>query len=744
MSKLSLAALAATTLVLAGPVRAQDSPPAQTNTSPAASIRTTVNEVALDVVVRDKKGKLVKNLTPADVQIYEDGVRQDIRNFRLVTGEALPAPAAHSDAAVSDTPGRPLMPLRSLNLVCIVFQGLDAHTRKWAVDAAQEYIKTQLRPGTWVGVFNLGSQLMPLYPFSSNRAELLQAADKAFFGSSIDIARAADAVQNATPNLSMIAGYVNPGGLSGGAVDKSTTGSLSMTAFSGADVDNSPAANAQRGDLVIERQQFIGVEGAKQMDQIKAMVKQLGIFPGHKTVLLFSPGLTTTGDPDQFQAMVNKAVAADVSVYAFDSNGLSQTSTAQASTMALSGAAALSQQQGQHVAGINSVQQGVGTPTGAAGYEVGLARQSEYQNNAVRTSDPQAGLRALAEDTGGFLVANSNDLRKPFQQIGGDVETHYEADYHPTIDKYDGKFHKIEVKLSHADWKVDCRDGYFAVPDRGDAGPLRPFEIAGLMTLNSDPQPRAFKFRTAAFAYRPGSLSQSAVVFELPGAALTATPQPAARKHRLHASLFAVVKGSDGQIVDTFGKDFLYEVPDDQLAGVEAESIDYRHAFKLPAGHYTVESVLLDREAPAARASTSKLEFDSPEAGGFGMSSLMLVARVDPLTAEPEVDDPLVLKDKELVPMLTGPLKATARPMLYFVVYPDKSIEEAPRLRVEFLVNGQELEQKQIDLPAPDASGAIPVLVNAATRPGNCQLKVTAMQGFQSFTRSLNYTVAEQ
>jgi hypothetical protein len=374
---------------------------------------------------------------------------------------------------------------------------------------------------------------------------------------------------------------------------------------------------------------------------------------------------------------------------------------------------------------------------------LGLARQGDYQNNAVRTSDSQAGLRALAEDTGGFLVANTNDLRKPFQQIGGDVETHYEADYRPSIEKYDGHFRKIEVKLSRPEWKAECRDGYFALPDRGAAGELRPFEAAGLMTLNSNPRPQAFKFRTAAFEYRPGPTSQSAVVFELPGSALTATPLPAVKKHRLHASLFAVVKDPDGQIVDTFGKDFLYEVPDDQLAGVQAAPIDYRHAFDLPAGRYTVESVLLDRGAPALRASTSTVEFESPAASGLGLSSLMLVARADPLTAEPEPQDPLVFKDRELVPMLTGPLKASAQPLLYFVVYPDKSIQETPRLSVQFLVNGTELERKQMDLPAPDDSGAIPVLVSATTKPGKCELKITAVQGLQTFTRSLNYTVAQ-
>jgi hypothetical protein len=175
------------------------------------------------------------------------------------------------------------------------------------------------------------------------------------------------------------------------------------------------------------------------------------------------------------------------------------------------------------------------------------SRQSDYQYNAVRTSDSQSALRALAEGTGGFLVANSNDLRKPFQQIGGDVETHYEALYRPSSSKYDGQFRMIEVKLARADWKAESRQGYFAIPEMGGSGKLRPFEIAGLMTLNSDPRPHAFEFRSAAFQFRPGVSSQAEIVFELPGAALTATPLPAQKKHRLHASLFAVVKGQDGR-----------------------------------------------------------------------------------------------------------------------------------------------------------------------------------------------------
>src|ERR1700730_12182923 len=45
------------------------------------------NEVVLDAVVKDKKGRAVKDLTAADFQISEDGVPQEVRSFRLVTRE---------------------------------------------------------------------------------------------------------------------------------------------------------------------------------------------------------------------------------------------------------------------------------------------------------------------------------------------------------------------------------------------------------------------------------------------------------------------------------------------------------------------------------------------------------------------------------------------------------------------------------------------------------------------------------
>ena len=66
---------------LGGPVSwAQEPSPSNT------TIRSSVEEVVLDLLVRDAKGKPVKNLETSDITVLEDGVPQKIRSFRLVAG----------------------------------------------------------------------------------------------------------------------------------------------------------------------------------------------------------------------------------------------------------------------------------------------------------------------------------------------------------------------------------------------------------------------------------------------------------------------------------------------------------------------------------------------------------------------------------------------------------------------------------------------------------------------------------
>jgi len=708
-----------------------------TASDPGLTIRQSVQEVLLEVTVRDAKGRIVKNLKPGDLQIFEDGVRQEVRSFKLVQaqGEGKGKNAGGQLAATANA-ATPTNPLRAVNLICIVFANLDAFTKQYATNAVKDFLKSQIQPDTWIAVFNLESQLVVLQPFTTNRNEVTEAANRAFTGTGADFAQVATAVLNATPNVASIEVTTTGSPATGGSVSASmkvTGGGLNPLVVNGADVATGPAANRQRGDLADQRRQFGGIEGMREMEQLLAMIRQLGTLPGRKSVLLMSPGLATVGDPDLFKSMLDKANKADVTVYAIDVNGLNPSiDQSQASSTAL-----------KYAAGISSSQSG--TNSNAAQTMVKM-RESDTVADAVRTTDTQAALRALSEGTGGFLIGSTNDLRKSFQRLLDEVDTHYEIIYHPGSDKYDGRLRSIDVKTPRADLNLESRTGYFALPAFDATRQLTPYEMAGLAALNVHQPPHSFEFKASAYQFRPMSVgSQNDVIFEIPVASLQATPEPALKRDRMHVALLALVKDSSGQVVDKFSQDSPYEIPEENLTKARSTSITFMHPLALPAGHYTVEIAALDREAN--RASTANIAFDSPERKGVGMSSILLVGHMEPVTGKVAPADPLEFQPdpaqgKRVVPELDTNLGANVSPYVFFVVYPDKSIAGKPKIQAEFLVNGQVLAKQVADLPAPDATGAIPMVINTAAKPGNCELRITAMQGDSSSVQSLKYSIA--
>jgi hypothetical protein len=145
----------------------------------------------------------------------------------------------------------------------------------------------------------------------------------------------------------------------------------------------------------------------------------------------------------------------------------------------------------------------------------------------------------------------------------------------------------------------------------------------------------------------------------------------------------------------------------------------------------------MDREG--GRSSTSMASFDAAApAPGLAMSSALLIRRLEPGA---EASAPLTFRGQKLVPFVDATLTAEQKPYAYFVVYPDKGNNAKPKVQVEFAVDGKTVASQTADLPAPDATGAIPMVIRAAVHSGKCELKVTSVQGTETATRTLAYTV---
>src|ERR1035441_2107516 len=503
MQKVGFPLLVCLVAIAAGPGRAQDAnPPA-----PGPTIRVTTTEVALDLAVRDKKGRQVKNLKPGDVEIYEDGVRQQILSFRMAPGHEVQRREAESQAKPEQTATTGAsLPLREVNTVCIVFHNIDPVTRPHAVEVVKQFIKSDLPPETYIGIFNLNETLIPVHEFTKDRDELLKTT---LDGQPLDFGRATEALLTASPNTVT----VNETASHAVTVDM-TGGGVSTAVITDASVSyGGSGANLRRGDQVRERSDFANITGMHETDRIITLINQLGVLPGRKTILLVSTGLVTTGDPDLFQKILSNANNHGITFYALDSTEMSATTdTVQAGKLALGQMAQVSRQQSQGNPSLQTMRQN--------------SRQGDDTVSAVRTSDTQASLRHLSEGTGGFLIANTNDFRKSFQQLAESLDAHYEAIYHPTSVKYDGRLRKIEVKLARNDLQVESRTGYFALPDLKGWGPLTPVESTGLAVLNAEPRPHSFDFLVTAYHFQNGgSNPRGTLAFELPGTKLGATTE---------------------------------------------------------------------------------------------------------------------------------------------------------------------------------------------------------------------------
>ncbi len=271
-------------------------------------------EVLLEVVVRDAHGKLVTKVDPSQVTVYEDGVRQDIKSFRLVPGRearaeyeklaATPAAATEGAAPTPTAPARrPVSnPLRTVNVVCLILNDINPETRAFAFTAAKKFVDKELRPDTYIGVFTLDARgLRPVFPFSNSREHLIKAIELASVNQLATIAQSSAAVLNGL-SLSTLGVSLNTSVSSAtatvSAVHAAKPPQTSRTAPPPAGDPTAPDGSSLQDPLGTRGDMGVAVNaGLREIDALVRLVGQLSQLPFQKTVLLMSTGLTRP--PDQ-------------------------------------------------------------------------------------------------------------------------------------------------------------------------------------------------------------------------------------------------------------------------------------------------------------------------------------------------------------------------------------------------------------------------------------------------------------
>jgi hypothetical protein len=474
-------------------------------------------------------------------------------------------------------------------------------------------------------------------------------------------------------------------------------------------------------------------QGYATVYALMSVTASLRNLPGRKTVIFFSEGLAIPpAVVARFRSVIHAANRANVSIYAIDAAGLrTESGTAEAARE------------------LNSLanrraQQAFSSRDDTSGP---MMRQLERNEDILRLN-PETGLAQLADQTGGFLINNTNDLSAGMRRIDEDMRFHYVMTYSPQNQEYDGRFRKINVKVKRPDLEVQTRRGYYAI-DPANSMPVLDYEIPALAVLNGSRRPpNAFAFRVGGMHFpetrRPGL---APILAEAPMSAFTLTADKEKKIYTTDFSIVAVVRNESKQVVEKLSQHYALSGPLDKLdVARKGDVLFYREA-ELTPGNYTIETIAWDATAGKSSVLTSALEVPAFDETKLRMSSVVLLKRADRLTAdEQKKDNPFHFGEVIVYPNLGEPLrKSSAKQLAFFVtVWPAGGSASAPKLTIEVLNQDHVVGQTSAELPAADESGRIrhaSALPLDNFQPGAYQLKLTVKDGQNTVSRSTRFSI---
>jgi VWFA-related protein len=701
-------------------------------------VRIKTNEVSLDIVVRDKKGRPVRDLTPADFEIYEDGVRQQIGSFRLVLRD----PASADTATPGITPGKegpvPRVGPRdaaSTGITALVFDRLSPDARALARKAGMAYADEGVAVGDFTGVFGIDQSLRTIQSYTDNAELIRQAVDRATSTSTSGYVSSAGKVRDLSDRntgLSQSISTQEAGAAAAGAGRDSSGASAAGAAIGQAAAQqalNEMETRMLENFEALERDQ----QGFATINSLLAVIAPMRNLPGRKTIIFFSEGLALPSSVQaKFPAVINAANRANVSIYAIDSAGLRIESGAAEAAREINSLASRRMQQTSR-----------GTDTASGPYTKALER-----NEDLLRLDPRSGLGQLTDQTGGFLIHDTNDLGAGLRRIEDDMRAYYVLTYVPKNEDYNGEFRRINVKLNRQNVEAQTRKGYYAVESVGQL-PMLDYEAPALAaSRKAGANSNLLSFRATALDFpaknKPGL---ALIIAEAPISTFTVAPGTDKKTYSSDFSIVALVRDQSEQIVQKLSQHYPLSGPVERLDAVKKGDVLFYREMQLPVGRYTVEMIAYDGPTRKAVVRKASLEVGSFDEAKLRLSSVVVLKRAERITAaEQQKDQPLFFGELVVYPNLGEPLLKSATKQLAFFItaLPGKGAAEPPKLTVEILQNKRTVAQTSAQLPPPDDQGRIKyasALPLDSFQPGVYELRVTATDNKTSISRSTQFRI---
>ncbi len=693
-------------------------------------------EVILDVVVKDKKGRVVKDLTAADFEVSEDGQRQQVESFRLVTREkSAAATAAEKKETAPAAPKATNLavgePEIGVSAIAIVFDRLSQDARTRARDAAKNYVGENTRPDDYMGVFTIDLALKVLQNYTTDNRLVREAIDRAGASSSASFTSNAEQARGQNQRISDLqqqASSAASAAAAAGAAGNAAGAGAAGSAAGSASVDLRFAEMTRRTletFEVLERDS----QGYATSNGLLAVVNSMRNLPGRKAVVFFSEGLSIPPNVvAHFRSVINQANRLNVSIYTIDSAGLRAISPNQEARDEI------------NALGRRRVDADPGRPeTGRP-----MTAMLERNEDLIRLS-PQSGLMQLAQETGGAFIGDTNNIGGKLVQVDEDLHSYYLLTYSPTNQNVDGKFRQVSVKLKKGDYDVQTRKGYFAVNATGYV-PMLYYESAALVELNKPNPASAFPMRMMGFNF-PDAARKLRTVVEVaaPMNAFTFVENREKKTFATDFTVLALIKDQSKQVVAKVSRQYALTGPLDKLNSTRTGQMLFYREAELPPGRYDIEAIAHDAPTGKASVQRSTIEIPDPDETKLRLSTVSLIQRAEQSPASQNKDSFFQIGDVMIYPNLGEAFKKSAKQVgFFFVVYPAKGSKPISEFTLQVTQGKTMVADFPLKLGAPDAQGRIAyasALPIDGLNPGTYVLKITVKDGQTSVSRSQAFTV---
>lgn len=566
--------------------RGQQQTPTAAASPEAEVVKITTKLVQFDFLVVDKDGAQVQGLKAEDFEVLQDGKPQKITNFSYIntaTGQIFKL-----DKKSSAPPPPKVTSANAGRILTFIVDDGNCAVSNIGIRASREgiekFIKEQMQSTDMVAIYQTRSGSSMFQQYTNNKEQLLKAARKIQW-------------YPPTGSCSSSDGSFYAAARSNTYIKQSALGTTTNTAESESD-----RQTREHFEDAVRNNQIVGTLGV-----IRYVVQGLQRVSGRKVVFLLSDGMPfrdRSGDrlsaADVLRDLTDLSNRSSVIFNTIDSRGLFDETMIEARDEVYA--------------------------------QDNVLATDNIRNDRIRdVRESRAGLRYLADETGGTFYEGQNFLDKPIGQALKRETGYYLVGYEPTEETFKGKkFNKIEIKTNQPGLKIVSRSGFLGFTDEPAKPKQHKSADSELYEAIVAPLPRAGLnvHLTAYFVNSPESGSVVRSLVHLDGSEITFVDEKDGLKKAVF-DVVAVTMDEKNKVVDEFTRTHTYKVDSAAIPTIIKNGLIYSTDVPIKkAGTYNFRVAVRDSTSKQLGSSSQIVEIPDLKKTKLFISALT-VAQVD-------------------------------------------------------------------------------------------------------------------